>query len=338
MKICISLISLLILMSCGHIRSDGGQASFDAATYSTLQPTDHATYAQTVIKREERDPEGITLKELVASPQGQLKKMAIILFETQFQSTRTGLAVGRNVYMNERGKQILAEKAYSFWSKALAQTASVTWLKRSELEKSPAFRSYGSPVNDYVLSKNLKMSDNDIFWKSGGQEVPMTSLILPRNQQDVSVLYIPATEMMITTKMVEQQKHWVNDICKELGLDGVILVSSAASWNAGGVDKRTKEVIPEEAKVNIEASILYPFKAYQAAGAAKGKMNLPQKNISLAVYSVASKLPVKITIPEEEQTFEAINKNLLEPVWSSYEALSALMIDRMITDIQQTHR
>lgn len=332
------LLPLFVLISCGHVRTDGGQASFEPAVYSTLSPADHATYAQTVVKREERDPDGMPLKQIVTSPKGALKKMAIVLFETQFQPSRTGLAAtGRNAYLSVRGKQILTERAFRQWARALEGASGVTWVKRQDLEKSAAFRAYGSVVPDHILHKNATLTDEDVFWKNGGQEIPMTTLMLPRNQQDVSVLFIPATEMMIMPKMVAHQNHWVNDICKELGVDGVVLVSSVVSWSAGGVDKRTKEIIPEEMKFSLDASILYPFSTYHAAAKDK-RAELAKKSVPLAVYSVKANVPVTITLPEDQQTFESIQKHILTPFETHYAALTGLMVDRMVTDIQQTHQ
>lgn len=338
MKFTVLTVICFVLVSCGHVRTDGGQAPFDPTLYATLGPSDQPAYAQTVVKREQRDPQDLTLKEIINSEHGQLKKMAIVLFETQFQASRSGLAVGRNVYLSKRGKQILTEKAWAHWARGLHQTPNVEWISRKDLTKSPAFRGYGSPEEDLIMRGDLELGSDDIFWKSGGQEIPMGALMLPRDYQDVSVLYIPVMEMMGGTKPVEQHKHWINDMCKEMGLDAVVLVSSIASWEQGGVDKRSKEVIPEEMKMSLEASILYPFKTYQAAGEKKGLKNLPQKSIPLASYTVSTKLPVKLTVPESEQTLSTIEQNILAPFWSTYRALANLVMERMMTDIRQTQR
>lgn len=338
MKFIVLIAPVLFAVACGHVRTDGGQANFDSSTYQSLAPADQATYAQTVVKREERDPEGITLKQLVESPQGQIKKVAVILFETQFQSSITGLAVtGDNVYLSERGKQILAQETREYWFHALKQVP-VSVVPPKELQKSPAYRSYGSVVDDLSLQHRPKLTEEDAFWKKGGQTIPTGVVVLPPNEQDVSVLYIPASEMMIIPKMVEHQKHWVNDICKELQLDAVILVTSTASWTQGGKDKRTQEVIPEEMEISLGAAVLYPFNRYQAAGEKLGKKDLPKKSIPLAVYSVKTKFPVTITVPESEHNFKTTEKNILIPFRSTYRVLTDLVIDRMVTDVRETQR
>lgn len=335
----LTIFLLLLVTACGHVRTDGGQSSFDPELYSKLQPSEHMTYAQTVVKREERDPDGIKLKDLVHSKYGEIKKIGLVLFETQIQPSVSGLAVGENAYLSERGKQILARDFFNLWNSMLSKRSSVSWISTKDILKSKAFRGYGSVVTDHILRRKAEMKDNDIFWKSGGKEIPMGSLILPPNHQDVSILYIPAIEMMGGAKMVEHQKHWVNDICKELGLDAVLIVSSRASWDQGSVDKRTKEIIPEEMKISIESSILYPFSSYHAAAKELTEANsLPKKSVPLAAYTVSAKFPVKITVPESERTFKTIQENILRPLKLNYRALSSLVIDRIITDIHQTHQ
>jgi hypothetical protein len=162
---------------------------------------------------------------------------------------------------------------------------------------------------------------------------------LPANYQDVSILFIPATEMMIGPKPVEHQKHWVNDICKELDLDAVLLVSSEASWTQGGKDKRTQEVIPEDMEVAVGAAILYPLRSYNLAMKELNRKepSLP-KSIPVASYTTKVTVPVTLTVPEAEQTFETIEKNVLAPFFGTYQALSALIIDRINTDLRQLQK
>lgn len=340
MKISLLVSFLALISACGHVRTNGGQADFDPQLYTSLAPNEHTLYAQIVIKREERDPEGMTLEELRHSKSGRINRVGLILFETQFQPSRTGLAVGRNVYLSPRGKQVLAEEAWRFWDQGLRNRSKyigVSWMTRKELEASLSFRSYGSEQKDFVLTRQHKMNEDDAFWKSGGEEIPMESLVLPSRQQNVSILFIPATEMMMGPKMSEHQKHWVNDICKANSLDAVLLVSSSASWAQGGKDKRSGEVIPEEMKIDIQSSLLYPFSKYhQAAALVKGLDLLPKKNVPLATYTVKTKVPVNITIPVEEQNFANIEKNILVPFRATYQALSALMIERVIQDLYDT--
>lgn len=338
MKLLFIFLSILLLASCGHVRTDGGQSSFDPELFAKLKPSEHATYAQTIVKREERDPDGIKLKELIHSKYGSIRKIGLVLFETQIQPSITGLAVGENIYLSDKGKQILSREFFNTWNSMLNTMSSVTWVKPKTIMKSKAFRGYGSVVIDHILREKAELNDTDIFWKSGGKEIPMGALVLPPNSQDVSILYIPAIEMMGGAKMVEHQKHWVNDICKELGLDAVLIVSSTASWEQGSVDKRTKEIIPEEMKIGIESSILYPFSAYHnAAKDLTGSTSLPKKSVPLAFYSVKTKIPVKISVPESERTFKTIQDNILTPLRTNYLALSKLVIDRIITDIHQTY-
>jgi hypothetical protein len=336
MRSIFSLAILTLIASCGMVRTDGGQAGFDPQAYVALEPDQHALYAQTVVKREERDPDYITLEKLRASEKGSIRRMGVVLFETQYQPSRSGLAIGRNVYLSDKGKQALAEETWSFWDRALrrATGTGVEWVKRTELEQSKAFRAAGAVQADYVMVKRYELGEGDIFWKSGGQEIPMTSLVLPRNQQDVSILFVPATEMMLGPKSVEHQKHWVNEICKELKLDAVLIVSSQASWQQGGKEKRTQEVIPEEMQVAIDASILYPWSTYISVARQLGERNALKKSVPLATYRVKTTIPISISVPEDQQTFETIQQNILTPFRASYQALTALMIERIAADLR----
>jgi hypothetical protein len=334
------LLVLFFVVACGHVRTDGGQGQFDPTLYSSLGPSEHPLYAQTIVRREERDPEGITLEELRQSPAGRIDRIGLVLFETQFQPSRTGLAVGQNVYLSPRGKQALAEEAWVFWNQTLRARSlglGVEWWKRDDMDASAAYRGYGTEQTDFLLSRKHQLNSDDAFWKSGGQEIPMESLVLPSRQQNVSILFIPATEMMLGPKMVEHQKHWVNDICKAHNLDAVLIVSSIASWTQGSKDKRSGEVIPEEMKVEIHSSLLYPFSKYhQAAALAKGLDHLPKKSVPLASYSVKTAVPITLTVPEEQKNFATIERNVLLPLRSTYHALSTLMIERLIQDIHST--
>lgn len=341
MRSLFALAFLLSLVSCGTTRVDGGQTAFDPQTYLGLDPENHVVYGQAVVKREQRDPEGITLDQLVHSKRGKIKKVGLVLFETQYQPSRSGLAAhGRNIYLSARGKQLLAEETWSFWDKRLrAQSGEeIAWVKRADLLKAKAFRAYGSEMDDLILSKKLKLSDEDVFWKNGGQSIDALSLVLPRGYQDVTILYIPAMDMMGGAKLVEHQKHWVNDICAELGLDAVLLVGSKAEWTQGGEDKRTHEKIPEQMKLSLEASLMYPLGTYLAAvEEVRGAGTTVQKKAApFAYYSVRTEFPVTVTVGPEYENFATIQSNLLTPFETNYQALAELMIGRILTDIRST--
>ncbi len=335
------LLSLLILVSCAHqVVQDGGQLAFDYDAYKNMAPEERLTYAQTVVKRERRNPEGIDLENINQFKIAKIQKIGVVLFETQLKPTRSGLASDRNIYLSESGKQSLTESFYrtfEFELKKISRTMALEWVSRDELEASKAFRSYGSIYKDYMFNRSKKISDLDVFWKKGGERIPETSLLLPANMQDVSLMYVPAYELMGGAKSSQHQHHWVNEICKELKLDAVVVVSLSADWFRGGVDKRSKEVIAERMDIKLESTILYPWSLHHKILNAQKKSTSQKRNMALAAYSTQVSIPVTITLNPEAETFEVAMKNVVFPLNVHTEALLSLVAQRMVADIYQTY-
>ncbi len=330
-----------LVMSCAHqVVQDGGQVEFDYDAYKNMAPEERLTYAQTIVKRERRNPEGVDLEKINTYPQTKIKKIGVVLFETQIKPSRSGLASDRNIYLSESGKQALTESFYrtfEFELKKLSRTMALEWMSKDDLEASRAFRSYGSIFRDYMLNRSKKISDLDVFWKKGGEKIPETSLILPANMQDVSLLYVPAYELMGGAKSSQHQHHWVNDMCKELGLDAVVVVAVSADWNRGGVDKRSQAVITEKMEIKVESTILYPWSTHHSILASQKKSTTQKRNMVLAAYSSQAAFPVKITLDPSEETFETAMKNIIFPLNVYTESLLSLMAQRMVADIYQTY-
>lgn len=342
MKTFALLLLSLLFTACGSVRTDGGQDSFNPARYMELTPQELPTYAQTIVKREERDPDSITLEQFRHTPEGFIKRIGLVIFETQFQPSRSGLSKGpANIYLSERGKQVLTEEAWRFWDESLrlmGSRMSVTWIKRKELVSSLAFRGYGSPAPDMIMSRKYDLRPDDFLWREGGKKIPSGSLFSPVDFQEVGLVMIPATEMMIRSKAVDHQKHWVNDICKALNLDAVLVVSSEAEWHVLETDKRTQEVIPEQMEISIKAAVLYPWRKYVAAATRlRGPGEYAKHSIPLASYSVKTEVPLKLSVPPSEQNFATVQEHLLLPFHATYHALANLVMERIMGDIHQTH-
>jgi hypothetical protein len=308
--------------------------------FESLSPQDLPTYAQTVVKRETRDPEGVKLSRFRQHPAGQIRKIGLVIFETEFQPSRSGLASDRNIYLSVRGKQILTQQLWSMWDRELRRLSngSVTWSTRDQLIGAKSFASAGSTETDYVLKDWGRLTEEDVFWKNPGQKIPTDSLVQPANYRDLGLVLVPAYEMMGGPKPSQHQHHWVNDLCKELELDAVLLVSLGAEWRRGGVDKRSKAVIPEEMKIRAQASIVYPWSRYHTIGESLGEKNLPKLNIPLASYGVQVSVPVKITLPDGQENFSAAFANIIGPMRSTSTRISSLLMERIISDLHQTHQ
>lgn len=334
-------LCLLFLISCAHkITTDGGQAKYDATVYEQLGPEELPTYAQTVVRRETRDPDGVSLAKIRKHPAGQIRRAALVVFETELQPSRSGLATDRNVYLSPRGKQILTNQFFGLWEAELRRLSNgtVKWTPRKKLFESKAFVSGGSIQQDYVLRRNAILTEQDIFWRQGGQKIPEESLLMPPNFRDLSLVLVPATQFLATAKPSQHQHHWVNDLAKELELDAVIVVYLGAEWRRGGVDKRSQAVIPEEMQLSVDAAVLYPWSRYHQIGEELGKTNLQKVNVPLASYHVKTQIPVTISLPEGEETTKSARKNIIMPLRTTMVRLSTLVIERLVSDILQTHQ
>ncbi len=335
------LFCLLLVASCAHkVTTDGGQASFDPAVFESLSPQDITTYAQTVVKRETRDPDGVKLDDFRKHPAGQIRRAALVVFETELQPSRSGLATDRNVYLSAKGKQILTEQLWDYFNNELNRISeeTVTWVSPRKIKASKVFASGGFTVPDYIIKRPSYLNEEELFWRQPGQKIPEESLLQPANYRDVGLLLVPAIDLLGGAKPSQHQHHWVNDLAKELEVDAVVVVFLGAEWRRGGVDKRSQEVIPEEMKVRAQASVLYPWGRYHQVGEALGKTNLPKLNVPLASYNVKASFPVTISVPENEETTNKAREMVVVPMRRTLNRLSSLMIERMLTDIRQTHQ
>jgi hypothetical protein len=336
-----NLFLLLFVISCAHkVKTDGGTSKYDPSVYETLSPADLMTYAQTVVKREERSPDNVSLSQIRKSAEGEIRRAALVVFETEIQPSRSGLASDRNVYLSARGKQLLAEELWRHWDRHLRELTSgaVEWVKRKELIESKAYRTAGSVENNFYLEERAQLSDQDVVWREPGKRIAEETLLLPAGMQDLSMVLIPAQDLMGGAKPSQHQHHWVNDLCKELNVDAVVLVHIASEWRRGSVDKRTQEKIAEEMKLKLRATTLYPWKTYHTVGEGLGKTNLQKLNVPLASYEAETKLPLQITMPESEETFESAMNNVINPVRTHLARLSGLVQERVTSDIRQTHQ
>ncbi|MFP5459093.1 MAG: hypothetical protein ACLGG7_10190 [Bacteriovoracia bacterium] len=325
---------LLVLVSCAHqVRKEGGQAPFDPATYAQLTAQDLPTYAQTVVLKEERDPEGITHTELRQSPHGQIKRAAILVFETELQASRSGLAKDQNVYLSARGKQILTEELLAHWEKELHRTTRVEWVPRRELLSSKAYRSAGFTETDLILSSKFSLSPEDVLWRMPGKKIPEETLLMPRNYQDISMVFVPGAQLMAGPKPSQHQHHWVNDVARELNLDAVLVVYVSADWRRETIDKNTQVKTPEGLTASVLGSLLYPFSKYHAAVAEKSSYSVAKVNVPFGVYSLKATKPLTITGAPE--TFDGAQQSVITPVRETVEQMTTLLIERMASDLHQ---
>jgi hypothetical protein len=330
--------SLFILTACsmGGIKSGGdkGYVYDSKASYTSEELTE---LAPKIVETSKRDPQVGKLDDLFSQKQKPLKRIGIIIFESKIQTTLEGLAGKDLVYMSEQGKQLMTEKFLSIWEQSIKLVGGdVDYVPTSALKKSKAFHMYGSAENNYVNAKRNSLAPDDIFYLESGKKTTMKTYVNPRGMRDMSFLLVPAYELMAGPKWSEQNKHFVNDVSKELKLDAVIIVLSQAFWTAVHTDKHSGEFIPEEITVEVKASTLIPLHEYHSR-LEKLKMNeKPGVTLCYRAYESKLKIPALISMPEEYKNFEAIENEILSPLFKTYKDLSQMTLIRITDDLKKT--
>lgn len=287
---------------------------------------------------EKRDPRVGKLGKLFSPEQSPLKRIGIVVFETEIQPTRSGLSGQDLIYVTEQGKQVLTEKLLTLWDEGVPLMAPKLDYVPSQLVKSSkALHQYGTEVTDHVKAVRTSVAPDDILWMPSGKKTPLSTILNPRGMRDLSFMLVPASELMGGPKWSEQNKIFLNDISKELSLDAVLVLNSEISWTAPRKDKFTNENIPEELVIKIKASTLVPFGSYHERLKKTGESQRPDINVAYRHHEGELTLPIKIAVPEGERNFETIEAELLSPMFKAYRDLSLMVIHQLAREIEKTH-
>jgi hypothetical protein len=181
------------------------------------------------------------------------------------------------------------------------------------------------------------IENDDIVWLPAGKNTPMYTIMNPRGMRDFALMLVPATELMSGPKWSEQHKVFLNDICKELNLDAVFVIMSEVSWKTERKDKFTNENHSEELILKLKATTLVPFGKYHERLETMKESQRPNINVAYRYHEGQLKIPIQISIPEEQRNFVEIEKRLVGPMFKAYRDLSLMMIDRMSGEIRKTH-
>jgi hypothetical protein len=154
--------------------------------------------------------------------------------------------------------------------------------------------------------------------------------------RDLSLLLVPATDLIHGPKWSEHQKHFINEVSKELNLDAVIVVMSQLAWTASHFNRHTGVSVPEEFSLKLKASTLVPFHSYHERLSQIHLKQNPMMTVCYRHYASEINVPLMISVPEENKNFSSINKELLLPVMKSYKDLSQMMILRLTDDLRLT--
>lgn len=332
------LLGLIFLASCstGTV-STGGDQNFvyDAKkNYSKDELMEMSPKLVTTLKR---DPRFGKLDDLFGKNQKALLKIGILIFESSVQPTLGGLAQSNKIYLSEQGKQLLTENLLSVWDESFpVLSPELNYVKIASVKNATSLQQYGFEVFDYVKSDRDKLAPDDIFYLDSGKKTTTTTVLNPRGMRDLSFMLVPAYELMGGPKWSEHNKHFLNDLVKELELDAAIIVMSELSWTSHHKDKYTNEFIPEELTLKISASTLLPLHLYNDRLEKTGNKTKADVTLCYRSYETKVKMPVEISVPPMDQKFETIEKNLLNPMLKTYKDLSQMTMLRIVEDLKKT--
>lgn len=268
--------------------------------------------------------------------QRPLKRIGIVVFETRIQPTLDGLAGKNLIYLSESGKQIMTENFLSIWEESFKTIfPEVSYIPTSKIKKAKALSQYGLAQSDYVKAKRKTLAPDDIFFLESGKKTTLVTTLNPRGMRDVSFLLVPAYELMGGPKWSEQNKHFINDLSKELSLDAVVIVFSEISWTASHVDKHSGISISDELKLGLKASVLVPLSGYHERLEKLNDSQKPNVTLSYSSYEASLKIPLKLT-ENEVRHFQTIEDVLLNPLMKIYNDYTQMMIIKLTEDLKKT--
>lgn len=333
------VLGLFVLSACsmGTVKMGGEEAyRYDARGDYTSEGLKEL--APHVVKTLYKDPKEGKHEELFSSKQRPLKKVGIIIFESIIEPTRGGLSGQDKIYLSEQGKQLLTEKFLNIWEESTGIIApEIYYVPTKEIKEAKAFHEYGSAAVDYVKSDRVRLDPDDMFYLNSGKNTTSVTNMNARGMRDMSFMLVPAYELMGGPKWSEQNKHFVNDVMKELKLDAAIIVMSEVSWSSAHKDKYSQDFVPEELTFKLQASTLLSLSQYRQRLDKIGKKNnQPDVTLCYRAYQSELKIPVEISVPDMDQNFKTVEKQLLNPMLKSYKDLSQMMLVRITEDLQKT--
>lgn len=332
------LFSLFLLASCSQVIKKGGSKSYQYDPTAEHSMEELRELAPKVVTVEKRNPPTGKLEDLFAPKLPDIKRVGIVIFETSIQGTRTGLSGQDKIYASEQGKQLITEKLLSVWEEIISlNKRDIEYVASARIKETKAISAFGLKVTDYIQSQRQILDSGDLMFMEPGKKTPTATIMNPRGLQDLSFVLVPATELMGGPKWSEHNKHFLNDIVKELNLDAAIIIYSDVHWTAAHKEKHSGENIPEELTVNIKASTLLPFTRYHERLKLIGNSDRPNVTLCYRTHSTKLILPITISLPPEEMNFENIQSSLIDPLFKLYRDAAAMTAFSMMEELQKTH-
>jgi hypothetical protein len=336
------LLALLLLSSCATFtgaKESGGEERYVYDNSVEYTSEELVQIAPGIVKTSFREPPTGKLVNLFSKTQKPLKRVGIIVFETMIQPTVDGLAGHDKVYVSSAGKQLMTEKFLSIWNQSFPILGQdFDYVSIPKIKKAKALHEYGTLVKDHVNSNRSALDPDDISYIPKGKITTSSTTLNAREMQDVSFVLVPGAELMQGPKFSDHNKHFANDLAKELKLDAVIIVMSKVSWSAARMEKNTGVLVSEDLILEIKSSTLIPIHEYNER-LNKSGLNGSQSNTTMCfrAYEGSLKFPILLSVAPEQENFKTIEKELLDPMIKAYKDLAQITIVRMLQDMRTTH-
>lgn len=320
----------------GTKSSGGGNRYFyDAKKEYTIEEL--SALSPEIVETSKRDPVVGTLDQLFSKEQKPIKRVGILIFETEIQPTRGGLADANEVFLSEQGKQLVTEKFLKIWEETIQMLhPDFNYVPVSVIKKSQAFSKYGLAQEDYIKTKHSILAPDDIFFLEPGKKTTTTTVVNPRGMRDMSFVLVPAYDLMAGPKWSEHNKHFINEVTKELKLDAVIIVKSEASWTKAHTEKHSGENVPEALTLRMKVSTLIPLHDYHAR---LEKLKMPERpgvTLCYRAYETKLSIPVTLSLTPEEKNFSTIEREIITPMFKTYKDMSVMTGHEIVQDVQKT--
>lgn len=332
------LFGLLFLASCSMgVISQGGEKSYVYDSDKDYTPDQLGKMSNAVIMSSRRNPPDADVKVIFNKGKFPIKKIGIVIFESEIQPTRSGLAGEDLVYLSESGKQIFTERLARIWDEILSlEDTDIEYLSLSKIKQSMAFSKFGVDVVDHVKASRSTVEPDDIFIRKKGQKTTLVTTLNPRGMRDLSLLLVPATELMGGPKWSEHQKHFVNELSKEFGLDAVLIVFSQLSWTKQRIDKHSGEYFGDNLSLKLSSSVLIPLSKYRDRAIEVGVREPHSVNICFKSYSTSFSQPLNFDLQTGDDTFFQIQTHLMSPLFKTYRDLTFMMVSKIKDDLRDT--
>lgn len=330
------LILSLFVAACSTVKTggEGGYRYDPAFQYSHQGLRD---LAPEVVKTMKRDPHVKRLDDLFAKKLPDLKRVGILIFESKLQSTRSGLAGDEKIFLSASGKQLLTESLLNVWEETLPlMSPEFLWVRSDEIRTAKSFSAYGLEVEDFVKSDRNRLDPDDVIYLPKGRETTSQTVLNPRHLRDLSLLLVPAYELVGGPKWSEHHKLFINDVVRELNLDAVIVIMSDVSWSTQQVSKHSGEPTPEEMKFRIEASVLVPFSRIHERLKKLGSKEEPMQTICYRAYETKLNIPIDLSKLSETSAFGEIEETVINPLLKTYRDLVIMNVDQISSDLRKT--